>query len=121
MLINDIHYHVETHGTGEPLSKSPTCLLLHGFTGSGANWQPHTEIFARQFTVITVDLLGHGQTDSPADPARYEIAHAAKDLIAIFDALDQEAINLLGYSMGGRLALYTALAYPARIKRLILE
>ena len=60
MLINGINYHVETHGAGEPL------VLLHGFTGSGANWADQVEAFARQFQVVTVDLLGHGQTDSPA-------------------------------------------------------
>jgi 2-succinyl-6-hydroxy-2,4-cyclohexadiene-1-carboxylate synthase len=115
MEINGIHYHVESAGTGAPL------LLLHGFSGSSANWQPHVEEFAAHFRVVTVDLLGHGQTDSPADAERYAIEHAAADLMAILDALDLPSAHLLGYSMGGRLALYTSLAYPARFSRLILE
>lgn len=115
MFINGIHYHVESNGTGVPL------LLLHGFSGSGANWQPHAELFAPRFRVVTVDLLGHGQTDSPADSERYSVKRAAADLIAILDALDLPTAHLLGYSMGGRLALYAALTYPARFKCLILE
>jgi 2-succinyl-6-hydroxy-2,4-cyclohexadiene-1-carboxylate synthase len=115
MLINGIHYHVETHGTGEPL------LLLHGFSGSGANWAEHVESFARHFRVITVDLPGHGRTDSPTNLARYGIAIVVFDLICILNALGVTTTHLLGYSLGGRLALFTALTYPARIERLILE
>lgn len=115
MIINGIHYHVDVVGAGEPL------VLLHGFSGSGANWQPHVEALAPKFRVVTVDLIGHGQTDSPDDPERYVMERAAADLIAILDGLDMPSAHLLGYSMGGRLALYIALAYPARFKRLILE
>ena len=115
MLINGINYHIETHGTGEPL------VLLHGFTGSGASWADQAEVFARQFRVVTVDLLGHGQTESPDNPARYGMVSAADDLITIFDTLELEHVNLLGYSMGGRLSLFTALRFPKRINCLILE
>ncbi len=106
---------LEMHGAGDPL------VLLHGFTGSGANWSAQIEAFASHFQVVTIDLLGHGETESPADPARYQMELAGRDLIAIFDSLELERVHLLGYSMGGRLALYTALTYPERIDRLILE
>lgn len=115
MLINGVNYHIETHGAGEAL------ILLHGFSGSSANWQAHAAVFARQFRVVTTDLLGHGRTESPADPARFRIDAAAQDLIVLLDALETPAVDLLGYSMGGRLALYLALTYPVRVKRLILE
>lgn len=115
MRINDLDYHVEMHGSGEPL------LLLHGFSGSGANWAGQVEAFAPHFTVITVDLPGHGHTASPSDSTRYAVEHAAADVVTILDALGFPSVHLLGYSMGGRLALYTALTYPERIKRLILE
>lgn len=115
MKINGIHYHVDVAGVGEPL------VLLHGFSGCGANWQPHAEALAARFRVVTADLIGHGQTDSPDDPERYVMERAAADLVAILDALDMPSAHLLGYSMGGRLALYTALAYPTRFNRLILE
>jgi 2-succinyl-6-hydroxy-2,4-cyclohexadiene-1-carboxylate synthase len=115
MLINGIQYHVEVAGAGEPL------VLLHGFSGSGANWAEPVAHFARKFRVVTIDLIGHGQTESPDNPKRYAIEQAAADLIAILDALDMPRVNLLGYSMGGRLALYAALAYPMRFGRLVLE
>src|SRR5689334_8938781 len=111
MVVNGIHYHVETHGRGDPL------VLLHGFTGSGVNWTGHTEVFAQYFQVITIDLLGHGQTDAPVDLARYRIESAASDLVAILDKLSLDKVTLLGYSMGGRLALYAALTSPVRISR----
>ncbi|MEZ4716454.1 MAG: alpha/beta fold hydrolase [Caldilineaceae bacterium] len=88
-------------------------LLLHGFTGSHANWQDVLPTLAADHRVIAVDLLGHGQTDAPDDPARYAMPHAAADLAALMTALSTEEFHLLGYSMGGRLALFTALAYPA--------
>ena len=115
MRINDLNYHVQVEGKGEPL------LLLHGFTGSSDNWQPHVEIFAQQYQVITLDLIGHGHTDSPADATRYEMAKAAADLIRIISQIASQSVHLLGYSMGGRLALYVTLHYPKLIKTLILE
>ncbi len=115
MYINGVNYHVETHGIGEPL------VLLHGFTGSGASWAAQAAAFVSDFRVVTIDLLGHGHTTSPSDSTRYAIDSASRDLIAIGDSLDLDRFNLLGYSMGGRLALFTALTYPDRINRLILE
>lgn len=115
MLINGVRYHVEARGVGEPL------LLLHGFSGSGANWAAQVASLEHEFRVYTVDLLGHGQTDSPDDPKRYVMERATGDLIGVLDAFGVERAHLLGYSMGGRLALYTALEFPERFERLILE
>lgn len=113
MKINGVQYNVNMTGYGDAL------VLLHGFTGSAANWNAHVDWFSGHFKVITVDLLGHGQTDSPDDPARYEIKRAVNDLRAILNACGVESPHLLGYSMGGRLALAYALTYP--VKSLILE
>ncbi|HVU11200.1 MAG TPA: 2-succinyl-6-hydroxy-2,4-cyclohexadiene-1-carboxylate synthase [Phototrophicaceae bacterium] len=115
MRINGLNYHVEAHGAGEAL------VLLHGFTGSSANWLATVNAFADQFRVVSIDLLGHGQTDSPPNPDRYRMKPAAADLIAVFDVLGLETVTLVGYSMGARLTLYAALTYPSRIHRLILE
>ncbi len=116
-MMNDAaHYHIEVRGSGDE-----TLLLLHGFTGSGTNWAAQVSFFADYFRVVTIDLLGHGATNAPTDPARYAIDRQAADILGILDSLEVERAHLLGYSMGGRLALYTALAYPQRIERLILE
>ena len=115
LKINQIQYHYQVAGDGSPL------LLLHGFTGSSANWQTFVPALSQDFQTITVDLLGHGRTDSPTDHQRYQMAPAAADLIALIDRLTGQPFHLLGYSMGGRLALYTAVHYPQTIQSLILE
>lgn len=113
MIIQGAEYHVTLTGSGQPL------LLLHGFTGSSASWAEHIPWLSGHFQVITVDLLGHGRSGSPADPARYAMARAADDLRAALKVCGVEAPVMLGYSMGGRLALYYALRHPVRA--LILE
>ena len=112
MIVNDVRYHVRRFGQGDPL------VLLHGFTGSSANWQ--AELFPDQ-QVIAPDLLGHGETEAPEQFSRYQMVLAAHDLVALTRRLVEPPVNLLGYSMGGRLALFTALHYPDFAKRLILE
>lgn len=115
LRLHDIQYHVKMSGDGEPL------MLLHGFSGSAANWALIDQALHGKYQVIMPDLLGHGQTESPANPTRYQIENAARDLIALLDALMLPRVHLLGYSMGGRLALFTALTYPTRITTLALE
>ena len=104
-------------GAGEPL------LLLHGFTGCGANWEMAgiTAVLGKQYRLIVPDLLGHGRAPAPQDPADYAMPHAAQALADLLNQLAISQTNLLGYSMGGRLALYFALHYPQRIHKLILE
>ncbi|MCP4360322.1 MAG: 2-succinyl-6-hydroxy-2,4-cyclohexadiene-1-carboxylate synthase [Chloroflexi bacterium] len=115
LQVNGQSYFYECSGEGRPL------LLLHGFTGSSQNWRPLVPQLATQFQVVTLDLLGHGRTASPPEESRYTIDNAAIDLIAILDTLQIEQVHLLGYSMGGRLALFTAVTYPNRIHSLVLE
>ena len=96
-------------------------LLLHGFTGSSANWHSVIKPFGANFRLAVLDILGHGKSAAPADPERYRMERVAADVIALLDELRIEQTDLLGYSMGGRLALYLALTYPDRFGRLILE
>jgi len=110
-----VRYHVRISGRGQPF------LLLHGFSGSAANWAHIAQALQSSFQVIAPDLLGHGQTESPHDPERYRIEHAASDTIALLDMLKIPSTHLLGYSMGGRLALFMAVTYPARVRTLTLE
>ncbi len=115
ILVNDVHLNVEVSGGGPPL------VLLHGFTGSAANWQPHLAVFEKRFQTIAIDLLGHGGSDSPADPARYRMERCVEDLISVFNHLGLERASLLGYSLGGRVALHMAAAHPDRVRALVLE
>jgi len=99
----------------------PTLLLLHGFTGSAASWRGHVATLTRYATVVAVDLIGHGNSDAPADPARYTMAHCIADLLAALDHLGIAHVVALGYSMGARVALRLAAAAPDRVAALILE
>ncbi|MBZ0316562.1 MAG: 2-succinyl-6-hydroxy-2,4-cyclohexadiene-1-carboxylate synthase [Anaerolineae bacterium] len=113
--LNHLTYHYTRSGEGDPI------LLLHGFTGCGDNWQPITDALSRHFQTITLDLPGHGKTDSPADPTRTQMEAVAADLHELITRVIQSPVHLVGYSMGGRLALYLALHYPQSIRKLILE
>lgn len=112
--INGVSYHYEIYGEGEPL------VLLHGFTGNIATWEPFQKTWGKSFQLIMVDILGHGLTDSPSDPKRYEIDQVASDLKDLLLGLNIESSHILGYSMGGRLALTFACKYPETVKSLIL-
>jgi len=116
-LLNGERYHLRR---SDDLTKPPL-LLLHGFTGSGENWNDLMPVFGERYAVITVDILGHGRSASPTDPNRYTMPQVAADLIALLDTWQVGQTAVLGYSMGGRLALYLACTYPERFSQLILE
>lgn len=107
--------HVEIDGAGPPL------VLLHGFTGSARAWDEIAPHLLGSTRVVRVDLIGHGQSPSPPDPTRYTLDHAARDLAELLDRLGFERVDLLGYSMGGRVALHFAVEARHRLRRLILE
>ena len=113
--VNNLKINVERTGSGAPL------VLLHGFTGSASSWGAHLGILGEHFSCYAVDLIGHGQTESPDDPERYCMERCVEDLLVLFDRLEIEQTALLGYSMGGRVALQLAVAAPERINALILE
>jgi 2-succinyl-6-hydroxy-2,4-cyclohexadiene-1-carboxylate synthase len=117
LAVNGIGYNVEVSGSG------PGLLLLHGFTGDVTTWDPFVgpgKAFDG-FTAIRIDVIGHGGTDSPDDPERYTMPHAVADVIAVLDHVGLEKVALLGYSMGGRLALHLALAAPGRFNAFVFE
>lgn len=114
LAVNGVRLGVAVRGEG------PALLLLHGFTGSGATWRPFLGEW-RGFTAIAVDLLGHGASDCPPDPGRYRMERCVKDLLSLLDRLGVERTAVLGYSMGGRVALHLALAAPRRLWALVLE
>jgi 2-succinyl-6-hydroxy-2,4-cyclohexadiene-1-carboxylate synthase len=113
--LNRLEFHVEIEGRGPPL------LLLHGFTGSVRSWDDIVPRLVEVAQVIAIDLIGHGQSASPPAPSRYTLELCARDLLQLLDRLHLAQVDLLGYSMGGRVALHFATAAPARIRKLILE
>lgn len=113
--LGGVDYFIEEAGSGFPL------LLFHGFTGSTSTWHPFSRSIGKSSKMIMVDTIGHGQTESPEQASRYEIRKAAADMRLLLDVLEIEKTDLLGYSMGGRLAITFAAAYPERVRKLVLE
>lgn len=74
-----------------------------------------------QFQVILVDIVGHGKTESPEDVTHYDIRNAALQMKELLDYLHIEKAHILGYSMGGRLAITMACLYPEYVHSLLLE
>jgi 2-succinyl-6-hydroxy-2,4-cyclohexadiene-1-carboxylate synthase len=113
--INGLEYHVEVEGHGPPL------LLLHGFTGSARTWDLVRATLNTVARTVALDLVGHGRSAAPAEVARYTMQAASADLAAALDSLGIQQAAVLGYSMGGRLALDFALRCPERVQALVLE
>lgn len=114
-VINGVRYHVDTWGTGFPL------LLLHGFTGSGENWKEFEPYWRNHSKAIALDIIGHGKTDSPADIDQYGIEKSAEAINLLLEKMGIGKTDILGYSMGGRLAITFAVKYPRKVRKLILE
>lgn len=107
---------------GRPVGSCSTLVLLHGFTGSAASWGSHLETFAASgWRVIALDLPGHGRSDAPNEPHYYSMEYCQQSILAALKELGvkQGDAVLLGYSMGGRIALYTA--FSGFFRALILE
>ncbi len=114
--VNGIRPGVVCEGDG------PALVMLHGFTGSAAAWGRHLDALAAcGLRVIAFDLPGHGQSDAPTDARRYAMERCQQDIL---DALRELGVSegqavLLGYSMGGRIALYSA--FSGFFRALVLE
>lgn len=118
--VNGIRLGIEQRG--EARNSAQTLVLLHGFTGCAAGWgHPLDTLADYDLRLIAFDLPGHGQSDAPDNPKRYAIERCQQDILAALQELDVskgQAI-LLGYSMGGRIALFTA--FSGYFRALILE
>ena len=99
----------------------PPLLLLHGFLGSGSDWDGIVEHFADRFYYITVDLPGHGQSVECVDSSMYSFFGARDAIVSIVERLHIRDVHLIGYSMGGRLALAVALHTPGVFSKIVLE
>ncbi len=109
--VNGINLYYETHGSGRPL------ILLHGGLGSGEMFGPILPTLAAAHQVVAVDLQGHGRTadiDRPLD-----IRTMADDIAALIGQLGLERPDVMGYSLGGGVALQTAIRHPEVVGKLV--
>lgn len=98
---------------------APPIVLQHGFTASRASFLSNIGDLTRYFTVITVELLGHGDSDAPASIEPYRPGPACTRLAGLFDSLGYTRVLLCGHSLGAALALRFALDCPERLAGLI--
>ncbi len=115
MHSNLLHY--EWHGKkqGKPI------LFLHGFMGSTADWQTVFKMLEQKLYCLAVDLPGHGKTKIVSAGNSFSISSTAEHVLNILDREHVKTCALVGYSMGGRLALYLALHFPHRFIWLVVE
>ena len=106
----NIHY--RTAGSGEPL------LLLHGYFGQGGQWQKYLEAFSSDFTLIAVDLPGHGKSTNLANG--FDTNKAAGSMWELLDQLGYSKISGIGYSAGGMTLLVMSIQQPERLRAMVL-
>lgn len=99
----------------------PLILLLHGFMGNIQEFDEAIEFLGDDFSYLTLDLPGHGKTKVLGGDENYTMVNTANALINLLDELNITQCFLVGYSMGGRLALYLALHFPEKFPKVVLE
>jgi len=107
---NRVHYLVGGDG--------PTLLLLHGHPSRALEWAPILPTLARTHRVIAIDFLGYGESDAP--DIDYSVATQTAMVMGLLDVMDLAQTDVLGFSMGGWVALKLAAEHPERVSRLVL-
>ena len=111
-IVNGLKIYYEVHGDGESL------ILLHGGVGASEMFEPMLPALAKNRKVISVHLQAHGHTSDTNRPLRFE--SMADDIAGLLKHLDLEQADMLGYSLGGGVALQTAIRHPDIVHKLIL-
>lgn len=117
MIFNTFQFHYSFRGN----KAQPLILFLHGFMGNSHEFDDVISLLSDQFCCLTVDLPGHGKTQVLGGEECYRMSNTAHALIDWLDQLNVETCFLVGYSMGGRLALYLNLYFPHRFSKIVLE
>lgn len=109
-----VSIHYEVHGTG------PAILLTHGYSASTVMWRPNIDALSRDHTLILWDIRGHGQSDAPADPARYSRDLCMGDMAALLDHCGVDRATIGGLSLGGYLSLAFNVFHDKRVNGLLI-
>ena len=116
-MLEQYNFHYSLNGSND----RPVILLLHGFMGKSNIFDDLNTLLSSQFCRLTVDLPGHGQTKVKGRDKLYNMSNTAQALVKFLDGLKIQQCFLMGYSMGGRLALYLTLHFPEYFSKIILE
>lgn len=103
--------------TGE----GPAVVLVHGSALSGAIWRGfgYLSTLADTFTVITLDLRGHGRSGKPRVETAYRMPLFVGDVAGVLDQLGIERASYVGYSLGARVGFSFAATHPERVERFV--
>ncbi|MFL5840740.1 MAG: alpha/beta fold hydrolase [Thermoleophilaceae bacterium] len=96
--------------------EGPVILLIHGITGSSAQWEPVMDLLDSDFRLVAPDLLGHGESAKPRGD--YSLGAYASGLRDLMASLDLPAATVIGHSLGGGVAMQFAYQFPERCERL---
>jgi pimeloyl-ACP methyl ester carboxylesterase len=110
--VNGLKLYHEISGSGRPL------ILLHGGVGASEMVEPIRPTLAKDRQIIAVHLQGHGRTIDIDRPLSYE--GMSDDIAELIEHLNLEKVDILGYSLGGGVALQTTIRHPDMIRKLIL-
>lgn len=111
----DLHY--EIRGDGDPV------VLLHGFTSLGSSWERHgwvEPLSIHGFRPILMDARSHGLSSRVFDSAACTTRVLALDVVRLLDYLQLPSVSVIGFSMGGGIALELAFQSPSRVRRLVI-
>ncbi len=113
--------HPPLYGVATGPADKPAILFLHGFLGAHDEWAGFIEPLSAEYRCLAVDLPGHGKTPPCDDVGFYSFEGAARAILDFLRSQRVQRTHLVGYSMGGRLALYLAVHHPEVCDRLIIE
>jgi pimeloyl-ACP methyl ester carboxylesterase len=109
---NGIEVHYEIHGSG------PAILLIHGLGNDAREWVPMTQHLKDRRTLISFDMRGSGRSDKPDGP--YSMEEMAADAAGLLAEVAKPPVDVLGFSMGGCVAMQLALDRPDLVRELVL-
>ena len=100
------------------LGAGPPVYMVHGIGSSKATWEPLTENLSTDFTCVSFDLRGHGDSPVPAVP--YSLDELVEDIETLRKLLGHEKIHIVGHSLGGQIGPAYARTHPERVETLVL-
>jgi pimeloyl-ACP methyl ester carboxylesterase len=109
-----VRIYYEVHGSG------PAVLLSHGYSATSAMWTGQISVLSASHKLIIWDMRGHGNSDSPANPAEYSEALTTGDMAALLDEVGARTAVIGGLSLGGYMSLSFNVAFPQRVDALML-
>ncbi|CUU56889.1 2-succinyl-6-hydroxy-2,4-cyclohexadiene-1-carboxylate synthase [Parafrankia irregularis] len=115
-----VELHVEDLRPATVHPDGPPVVLVHGIAGTTADWARVAPDLAATRRVIAYDQRGHGASDRADGRSSYTFDLLLTDLLALLDTLGLTAVDLIGHSMGGVVALRCALEHPGRVRSLVL-